>query len=59
MAWKVREGQHVTHDGTGYPAGSIVPCTDRQAAAMPHAVEPVVMVPEVPAAAVEAKARRK
>lgn len=59
MPWKVRPGQHVTHDGTAYEPGQAVPCTDEQANRMLHAVERVAMVAEVPTAAVEFKAKRK
>lgn len=41
MAWKVKEGQKVNHDGVEYIGGQSIPCSDAQAANMPHAVEKV------------------
>jgi hypothetical protein len=75
MPWRVKQGITVSHDGSQYVAGDLVPCTDDQAASMPHAVEvvgppkatpalraveaPAVMVPEVPTDAFEASADTK
>lgn len=63
MAWVVRKGITVDHDRVSYAAGSAVPCSDAQAAAMPHAVEWVAekaaMKAEIPAAAETATKKRK
>lgn len=39
--YRVKDSNHVTHDGKEYPAGDVLDCTEKQAALMPHAVEPV------------------
>jgi hypothetical protein len=63
MAWRVRAGRTVSHDGREYRAGESIPCSDEQARAMPHAVEEIAalvsMKAEIPATAVETKKRAK
>jgi hypothetical protein len=70
VAWRVKHGVKVAHDGIDYVGGYRIPCSDEQAATMPHAVElaeaapvepekPAAMVAEVPAEALEAKAGKK
>lgn len=39
MAWKVKKGINVKLDDKHYVGGDAIPCTDEQAAQMPHAVE--------------------
>ena len=66
MAWVVKPGVRVSHNGQDYVAGDAVPCTDAEAAQMPHAVSlvvaepeaPVVMVAEVPAEPVVLKVEK-
>ncbi len=41
MGWKVREGVTVDHSGSKYGPGAVIPCSDSEAAQMPHAVEKV------------------
>lgn len=51
--WVVKQGVIVSHDKREYRGGDVIPCTDAQAAAMPHAVERVE--PAVAPVAVEKK----
>lgn len=63
MAWVVRAGRHVTHDGREYPAGTDVPMTLEQGKACSAVdwIEAVTMKAEVPEApaAMTAKKRGK
>ncbi len=62
MAWVVRAGRHVTHDGREYPAGAEVPCTAEQGqacSAVDWIEEPIAMKEDVPEAPVTAKKRGK
>lgn len=63
MAWVVRAGRHVTHDGREYLAGAEVPCTAEQGQSCSAVdwVERMQMKADTPAeaAALEAEPKAK